>query len=75
MAILVKESLVHVYENGEFVIDYGAEQYYLLGIKTEWQPGGATFTEDDSRTFYECRCSKAQLIDFLKEFQRKMVNK
>ena len=68
---MVKESLVHVYENGEFVIDYGAEQYYLLGIKTEWQPGGATFTEDDSRTFYECQSNKTALIDYLRYFQKK----
>jgi len=72
IAIVVKTSLRHILQ-GDLTekLDYGVEQYYILGIKTEWEPGGTIFTEDDTRTFYECHCTISQVIDFLKEFQKK----
>lgn len=72
IAIVVKVSLRHIFQNDlTEKLDYGVEQYYILGIKTEWEPGGTIFIEDDTRTFYECQSNKSALIEYLRYFQKK----
>ena len=50
--------------------EYGAEQYYLLGVKSEWRNGKSVYVEDDTRTFYECNTNRSALVEYLKEFQK-----
>ncbi|MDF2610064.1 MAG: hypothetical protein K0R92_1538, partial [Lachnospiraceae bacterium] len=51
--------------------EYGAEQYYLLGIKTTYSTSQkGIFTLDSSRTFYECNTNKSTIVEYLKEFQK-----
>lgn len=73
VAIVVKVSWKHTWETYKETknCEYGAEQYYLLGVKTEWHSGKSTYVEDDTRTFYECSTNKSALVDYLKEFQKK----
>jgi len=72
VAIVVKVSRKHAWKTYKETKDYeyGAEQYYLVGIKSEWSQKGAKFVEDDSRTFYECNSNKSALVEYLKEFQK-----
>lgn len=51
--------------------EYGAEHYYLLGVGTEWKSGKNVYTEDDTRSFYECSSNMSALVEYLKEFQKK----
>jgi len=51
--------------------EYGAEQYYLLGVKSEWSTTRSVYVEDDTRTFYECSTNMTALVEYLKEFQKK----
>lgn len=51
--------------------EYGAEQYYLLGVGTECKAGKIVYVEDDTRTFYECSSNMSALVEYLKEFQKK----
>lgn len=51
--------------------EYGAEQYYLLGVKSEWRNGKSAYVEDDTRTFYESNTNRSALVEYLKEFQKK----
>lgn len=76
VAMVVKVSKKHVHENYKETkaIEYGAEQYYLLGIKYEYGLKGSAFMEDESRTFYECCTNKSALVDYLKEFQKGKVD-
>lgn len=73
VGIVVKVSRKHSWEHYKETKDYiyGAEQYYLLGVKSEWSQKGSKFVEDDSRTFYECNTNKSALTEYLKEFQKK----
>lgn len=73
VALVVKVSKKHTYESYKETrkIEYGAEEYYLLGIKTEWRQSKNKFVIDEKRTFYECKSSKSELVDYLKEFQKK----
>lgn len=72
-AIVVKVSRKHAWKSYKEIKDYeyGAEQYYLLGVKSDWSQKGTKFTVDDSRTFYECNTNKSALVEYLKEFQKK----
>lgn len=72
IAITVKVSKKHGWENYKESkeLEYGAEQYFLLGVKSEWSQKGAKYTIDDTRTFYECNTNKSTLVDYLKEFQK-----
>jgi hypothetical protein len=74
VAMVVKVSLRHIrgwgiQETEE--VSYGAEQYYLLGIKSEWNQTCVAYTEEESRTFCECSSNKSALVDYLKVFQKK----
>ena len=73
VAIVVKVRRKHAYagykETKDF--EYGAEQYYLLGIKSEWSQKGTKIVVDETRTFYECNTNKSALVDYLKDFQKK----
>lgn len=73
VAMVVKVSKQHIHRNYKETkdIDYGVEQYYLLGIKAEWHQTGVVYTEDATRTFYECSSNKSQIVDYLKYFQKK----
>ncbi len=74
VAMVVKVSLRHVYESYKETkkIDFDSEQYYLLGIKSNYSTkSGSVFQEDASRTFYECSSNKSALVDYLKDFQKK----
>lgn len=51
--------------------EYGAEQYYLLGVKSEWHSGKSVHVEDNTRTFYECNTNRSALVEYLKELQKK----
>lgn len=73
IAMVVKVSWRHSWidykkSNG---YEYGAEQYYLLGVGTEWKSGKNVYVEDDTRTFYECSSNMSALVEYLKEFQKK----
>ena len=52
--------------------EYGAEQYYLLGVRSEWSANArSVYVEDEARTFYECSTNMTALVEYLKEFQKK----
>lgn len=73
VAMVIKVSWKHSWasyrESKDY--EYGAEQYYLLGVKSEWRSGKSAYVEDDARTFYECNTNRSALVEYLKEFQRK----
>lgn len=73
VAIVVKVRRKHAYAGYKETKDYeyGAEQYYLLGIKSEWSQKGTKIVVDETRTFYECNTNKSALVDYLKDFQKK----
>lgn len=73
VSIVVKVSRKHAWKSYKETKDYeyGAEQYYLIGVKSDWSQKGTKFTIDDSRTFYECNTNKSALVEYLKEFQKK----
>ena len=72
-AIVVKVYWKHSWESYKESKDYeyGAAQYYLLGVKSEWHNGKSAYVEDESRTFYECGTNRSALVEYLKEFQKK----
>lgn len=71
-AIVVKVYWKHSWESYKESKDYeyGAAQYYLLGVKSEWHNGKNVSVEDKSRTFYECGTNRSALVEYLKEFQK-----
>lgn len=73
VSIVVKVSWKHSWASYKESKDYeyGAEQYYLLGVKSEWHSGKCAYVEDDTRTFYECNTNRSALVEYLKEFQKK----
>ncbi|WP_243126675.1 hypothetical protein [Clostridium sp. HBUAS56010] len=73
VAIVVKVCWKHSWDSYKESEDYeyGAEQYYLLGVKSEWHNGKSAHIEDDTRTFYECNTNRSALVEYLKEFQKK----
>lgn len=73
VAIVVKVSWKHSWASYKESKDYeyGAEQYYLLGVKSEWRNGKSAYVEDDTRTFYECNTNRSALVEYLKELQKK----
>jgi hypothetical protein len=73
VSMVVKVSWKHSWKSYKESKDYeyGAEQYYLLGINYEWHNGKNTCKEDETRTFYECSTNRAALVEYLKEFQKK----
>ena len=73
VAIVVKVRRKHAYAGYKETKDYeyGAEQYYLLGIKSEWSQKGTKIVVDETRTFYECNTNKSALVDYLKDYQKK----
>lgn len=72
VAMVVKVSWKHSWGNYKESknYEYGAEQYYLLGIEYEWHNGKNTYKEDETRTFYECSTNKSALVDYLRDFQK-----
>lgn len=72
IAMVVKASLKHGWKNYKESkeYEYGAEQYYLLGIKSEWTQKGSNFIEDSSRTFFECSTNRSTMVEYLKEIQK-----
>ncbi|WP_367569328.1 hypothetical protein [Lacrimispora sp.] len=72
IAMVVKVSWKHPWSSGKAKeCEYGAEQYYLLGVGTEWKSGKNIYVEDETRTFYECSSNMSALVEYLKEFQKK----
>ena len=72
VAIVVKVYWKHSWESYKESKDYeyGAAQYYLLGVKSEWHNGKNVYVEDESRTFYECGTNRSALVEYLKDFQK-----
>ena len=72
VAIVVKVYWKHSWESYKESKDYeyGAQQYYLLGVKSEWRSGKNVNVEDESRTFYECSTNRSALVEYLKNFQK-----
>ena len=72
VAIVVKVYWKHSWESYKESKDYeyGAQQYYLMGVKSEWRKGKNVYVEDDTRSFYECGTNRSALVDYLKEFQK-----
>ena len=72
VTIVVKVYWKHTWESYKESKDYeyGAEHYYLMGVKPEWRNGKNVYVEDESRTFYECGTNRSALVDYLKEFQK-----
>ncbi|GLB24205.1 hypothetical protein LXJ15735_04460 [Lacrimispora xylanolytica] len=72
VAIVVKVSWKHSWSSYKESKDYeyGAEQYYLMGVKSEWRSGKNVYVEDDTRSFYECGTNRSALVEYLKEFQK-----
>ncbi len=74
VAMVVKVSRKHAWKSYNETKDYeyGAEQYYLLGVKTSWSANNkSAFILDDTRTFYECNTNKSMLAEYLKDLQKK----
>jgi hypothetical protein len=73
VAMVVKVNKKHAWKGYKETKDYeyGAEQYYLLGVKAEWSQKGSKFIEDPERTFHECNTNKSALIEYLKDYQKK----
>lgn len=71
-AIVVKVNWKHSWASCKESKDYeyGAAQYYLLGVKSEWHNGKNVYVEDESRTFYECGTNRSALVEYLKDFQK-----
>lgn len=71
-AIVVKVYWKHSWESYKESkgYEYGAQQYYLVGVKSEWHNGKNVYVEDESRTFYECSTNRSALVEYLKEFQK-----
>lgn len=71
-AIVVKVYWKHSWESYKESKDYeyGAQQYYLVGVKSEWRSGKNVYVEDKSRTFYECGTNRSALVEYLKDFQK-----
>lgn len=71
-AIVVKVYWKHSWESYKESKDYeyGAAQYYLMGVKSEWHNGKNVYAEDESRTFYECCTNRSTLVEYLKDFQK-----
>ena len=71
-AIVVKVYWKHSWESYKESKDYeyGAQQYYLMGVKSEWRKGKNVYVEDETRSFYECGTNRSALVDYLKEFQK-----
>lgn len=74
VSIVVKVSRKHIWENYKQSdkIDFSNEEYYLHGVLTQYGVKGNQFKEDSTRTFAECSCNKSTLIDYLKEYQKKL---
>lgn len=72
VALVVKVSQRHIWENYKETqeIGYTSPQYYLLGIRTTYSTK-VTYQEDPSRTFYECSSNMTDMVNYLKEFQKK----
>lgn len=72
VAIVVKVNWKHSWESYKESKDYeyGAEHYYLMGVKSEWRSGKNAYVEDESRTFYECSTNRSALVEYLKDFQK-----
>lgn len=72
VAMVVRVYKKHGWENHKESKDYkySSEQYYLLGVKSEWSQKGPLYKADETRTFYECSTNKSTLVEYLKEFQR-----
>lgn len=73
VAIIVKVYRKHLYKGYKETSEIGftSEQYYLLGIKLSYNQKDGPFTEDQSRTFYECSTNKSDLVEYLKYIQKK----
>ena len=71
-AIVVKVYWKHSWESYKESKDYeyGAQQYYLMGVKSEWHNGKNVYVEDESRSFYECGTNRSALVEYLKDFQK-----
>ena len=71
-AIVVKVYWKHSWESYKESKDYeyGAQQYYLMGVKSEWRKGKNVYVEDDTRSFYECSTNRSALVEYLKDFQK-----
>jgi len=72
-AIVVKVYWKHSWESYKESKDYeyGAQQYYLMGVKSEWRKGKNVYVEDNTRSFYECSTNRSALVEYLKDYQRK----
>ncbi len=72
VAVVVRTSRRHTYRGGRETktCEYGAEQYYLTGVKITWRAKGMQYVRDSSRTFYECATNKSAVIEFLKKYQK-----
>jgi hypothetical protein len=72
VAMVVKVSLRHVYKGYTETkeTDYTSPLYYLLGIKTNYSTK-VTYHEDPARTFTECSSNMTDMVNYLKEFQKK----
>ncbi len=71
-AIVVKVNWKHSWASYKESKDYeyGAQQYYLVGVKSEWHSGKNLYVEDESRTFYECGTNRSSLVEYLKNYQK-----
>ncbi|MBE5980386.1 MAG: hypothetical protein E7249_14810 [Paenibacillaceae bacterium] len=71
-AIVVKVYWKHSWESYKESKDYeyGAQQYYLMGVKSEWCKGKNVYVQDDTRSFYECSTNRSALVEYLKDFQK-----
>lgn len=74
VAMVVKVSWKHSWSSYKESKDYeySAEQYYLLGVRSEWSANArSVYVEDETRTFYECSTNMTALVEYLKDFQKK----
>lgn len=75
IAIVVRVSLRHVWlrEKGKYSQDeteYGAEEYYLIGLNMKYTTNGYQFQRNGKKTFWECKSNRSELIEFLKKYQK-----
>lgn len=72
IAVVVGVSLRHIWLRGKYSeeTEYGAEEYYLIGLSIKYTVNGYQFRRNSNKTFHECKSNRSEIIEFLKKYQK-----